>query len=343
MVTDQLREIVRRYPMVRFAARRLRVRLPRSMGGLDAGRMPPWTRTFTLALPERGPEGPGGRGGPGEPGGQDGAGWSRGQAGAGGQDGPRELTLHLPGYLTVPRRLAAHGLAGHGPDALACFLAMLDLPRPGAVLDVGAGVGVYAMLAAARSRRPVFAFEPTPEIALAARSAAEATGRGFTVVETALSNHNGSAYLRRARHNDMCNTIERPRRQDLSGTTVRAATLARWCESARRPPAVVKIDTAGTEPDVVAGGLEVLRRYRPWLLVKVRPGRGLEERLMALLEPLEYTWYPVNGRPPYQPSREIAARSSPAWERMWLFTPEPAGEDFWAAARVWRRALAACS
>ncbi|MFY7068697.1 FkbM family methyltransferase [Nocardiopsis changdeensis] len=313
MVTDHLREIVRRYPLVRFAARRLRVRLPRSMGGLDPGRVPPWSRTFTLALPE------------------------------GGAGDPRELTLHLPGYLTVPRRLAAHGLAGHGPDALSCFLAMLDRTRPGAVLDVGSGVGVYAMLAATRSRRPVFAFEPTPEIALAARSAAEATGRGFTVVEAALSNHNGSAYLRRARHNDMCNTIGLPRRQDLSGTTVRAATLSRWCESEGCSPAVVKIDTAGTEPDVVAGGLGVLRRFRPWLLVRVRPGRGLEERLMALLDPLEYTWYPVNGRPPYQPSREIAARSSPAWERMWLLTPEPAGEGFWAAARAWREALAACS
>lgn len=313
MVTDQLREIVRRYPLVRLAARRLRVRLPRSMGGLDADRVPPWSRTFTLELPE------------------------------GGGRGPRRLELDLPGYLTVPRRLAAHGLAGHGPDALACFLAMLDLTRPGAVLDVGSGVGVYAMLAAVRSRRPVFAFEPTPEIALAARSAAEATGRGFTVVETALSNHNGSAYLRRARHNDMFNTIERPRRQDLSGTTVRAATLARWCESAGCSPAVVKIDTAGTEPDVVAGGLEVLRRFRPWLLVKVRPRRGLEERLMALLDPLEYTWYAVNGRPPYPPSGEITAFASPAWERMWLFAPEPAGEAFWAAARTWREALEACS
>lgn len=312
MVTDQLREIVRRYPLVRFAARRLRVRLPRSMGGLDADRVAPWIRAFTLALPEGGEDG-----------------------------GPRELELHLPGYLTVPRRLAAHGLAGHGPDGLACFLAALDLPRPGAVLDVGSGVGVYAMLAAARSRRPVFAFEPTPEIAVAARSAAEATGRGFTVVEAALSNHNGSAYLRRARHNDMCNTIERPRRHDLSGTTVRAATLSRWCESAACSPAVVKIDTAGTEPDVVAGGLGVLRRFRPWLLVKVRPGRGLEERLMALLDPLEYTWYAVGGRPPYPAHREIAARESPAWERTWLFAPEPAGEDFWAAARTWRGALAA--
>ncbi|CAL9444021.1 hypothetical protein SUDANB121_02320 [Nocardiopsis dassonvillei] len=310
MVTDQLREIVRRYPLVRLAARRLRVRLPRSMGGLDADRVPPWNRAFTLALP--------------------------------GPRRPRELRLDLPGYLTVPRRLAAHGLAGHGPDGLSCFLAALGLARPGAVLDVGSGIGVYAMLAAARSRRPVFAFEPTPEIAVAARSAAEATGLGFTVVEAALSNHNGSAYLRRARHNDMCNTIERPRHQDLSGTTVRAATMARWCDSAGCSPAVVKIDTAGTEPDVVAGGLEVLRRFRPWLLVKVRPGRGLEERLMALLDPLEYTWYAVGGRPPYQPSKEVEAVASPAWERMWLFAPEPAGEDFWASARTWREALAAC-
>ncbi|MDE3721706.1 FkbM family methyltransferase [Nocardiopsis sp. N85] len=317
MVTDQLRELVRRYPLVRFATRRIRVRLPRSMGGLNPARVPPWSRVFTLDLPRPDTD-------------------AR-------RLGPDSVTLHLPGYLTVPRRLAAHGLAGHEPDSLSCFLAMLGHTRPGAVLDVGAGVGVYAMLAAARSGRPVFAFEPTPEIAAAARSVSEGAELGFTVAEVALSNHNGTAYLRRARHNDMCNTIERSGRHDLSGITVRAATLARWNESVGCSPSVLKIDTAGTEPDVIAGGLEVLRRFRPWMLVKVRPGRGLEERLMALLEPLEYTWYPVNGRPPYPPSREIAGRASPAWERTWLFTPEPAGSGFWTSVEAWRKALKVCA
>jgi FkbM family methyltransferase len=317
VVTEQLRALVRRYPLVRFATRQIRVRLPRRLGGLDPAHVPPWSRSFTFALPRLASD-------------------TRGT-------GPDSLTLRLPGDLTVPRRLAAFGLARHEPDSLACFLAMLGHTRPGAVLDVGSGVGVYSVLAAARSSRPVFAFEPTPEIASAARAVSSSADLGFSVVELALSNHNGTAHLRRARNNDMCNTLVHAARGDLSHITVEVSTLARWSETASAAPAVVKIDTVGTEPDVVAGGLEVLRRYRPWMLVKVRPDRGVEERLMALLDPLEYTWYPVSGRPPYRPRPEIAGRASPASERMWLFTPAPVPTGFWTSVAGWREALGACS
>ncbi|MFE9245219.1 FkbM family methyltransferase [Nocardiopsis sp. NPDC006938] len=316
MVQDQLRALVHRYPLVRFATRQLRVHLPRSLGGLDPARVPPRNRRFTLALPrpedDRRPV------------------------------GPDTITLQLSGDLTVPRRLAASGLARHEPDSLASFMAILDHTRPGAVLDVGAGVGVYSMLAAARSRRPVFAFEPTPELAAAARSVSSSGDLGFGVVDLALSNHNGSGHLRRALHNDMCNRLVPTARLGLSHITVRTSTLSRWNESAATFPTVVKIDTSGTEPDVVAGGLEVLRRFRPWVMAKVRPDRGVEERLMALLDPLEYLWFPISGDPPYEAREEICGRSSPAWERMWMFAPEEPPSGFWDSVSVWRAALRAC-
>lgn len=317
MVTDQLRALVRRYPLVRFATRRLRVRLPRRLGGLDPDQVPPWSRQVSFRLPRLESD-------------------TR-------RAGPDVLTVRLPGDLTVPRRLTSFGLAGHEPESLACFMAMLEHTRPGAVFDVGAGVGVYSLLAAARTRRPVFAFEPTPEIAAAARVVSSSADLGFTVVESALSNHTGTAQLRRSPHNDMCNTLVRSTRGDLAHITVEVTTLARWNERAAAFPTVLKIDTVGTEPDVVAGGLEVLRRYRPWMLVKVRPDRGVEERLMALLDPLEYTWYPVVGPSPYEVRTEIAGRASPAWERMWLFTPDPVPEEFWSSVRHWRTAVDLCA
>ena len=316
MVHDQLRALVRRYPIVRFATRRIRVHLPRRLGGLDPARVPPRHRRLTLTLPRTASD-------------------TRGL-------GPDRVELQLPGDLTVPRRLAKGGLSRHEPDSLACFMAILDHTGPGAVLDVGAGVGVYAMLAAARSRRPVFAFEPTPELAAAARSMSSAAHLGFGVVELALSNHNGTARLQRALHNDMCNQVVRNGRPGLHHLTVEATTLARWNESAGSVPTMVKIDTAGSEPEVVVGGLEVLRRFRPWMLVKVRPDRGLEERLMALMEPLEYLWFPVAGDPPYDPRTQICGRASPAWERMWLLAPEEPPKAFWGSLREWRTALESC-
>lgn len=317
MVTDQLRAFIRRYPMVRFAARQVRTRLPSRLGGLDPAHVPPWTRRFTFALPRLEQDT-----------------WRK---------GPDHLTLKLSGDLAVPKRLASFGLARHEPGSLACFLAMLDHTRPGAVLDIGSGMGVYAALAAARSQRPVFAFEPTPETASAARTVSATAQLGFSVVELAISNHNGTARLRRAGRTDLCNTIVRTGRGHLSHLSVQVNTLSRWNEEARSRPAVIKVDTAGTEQDVVAGGLEVLRRYRPWTLVKVCPGRGVEERLMALLEPLDYYWYPVSGSPPYEARQEICGRASPARERTWMFTPDPVPDRFWASACAWRQAIDACT
>lgn len=316
VVQDQLRALVHRYPFVRFATRQLRARLPRRFGGLDPDRVPPRHRRFQLTLPR--------------------------PADGRREVGPDSLTLQLPGYLTVPRRLAGSGLAGHEPDSLASFMAMLDHTRPGAVLDIGAGVGVYSILAAARTRRPVFAFEPTPEIASAARTVSSSADLGFTVVDLALSNHNGSGHLRRALHNDMCNRLVHTRRTGLAHITVRTSTLSRWNETAATFPTVVKIDTAGTEPDVVAGGLEVLRRYRPWVLTKVRPDRGVEERLMALIDPLDYLWFPISGDPPYRARPEISGRASPSWERMWMLAPEEPTNGFWESVSVWRSAMATC-
>lgn len=316
MVQDQLRALVHRYPLVRFATRQLRVHLPRRFGGLDPARVPPRNRRFTLDLPR--PED------------------DRRRVGA------DTITLQLSGDLTVPRRLAASGLSGHEPDSLASFMAILDHTRPGAVLDVGAGIGVYSMLAAARTPRPVFAFEPTPELAAAARAVSASGDLGFGVVDLALSNHNGSGHLRRALHNDMCNRLVNSTRMGLSHITVRTATLSRWNETAATFPTVVKIDTSGTEPDVIAGGLEVLRRFRPWVMTKVRPDRGVEERLMALMDPLEYLWFPISGDPPYEARSEISGRASPAWERMWMFAPEEPSSEFWDAVTVWRTALGSC-
>lgn len=316
MVTDQLRALVRRYPIVRFATQRLRTRLPRRLGGLDPDRLPPWMRRFPLELP-RTEEGP--------------------------ATGPDRVELELPGDLTVPRRLEGGGLARYEPASLSCFLAAVENAESGAVLDVGSGVGVYAALAAARSRRAVFAFEPTPELASAARAVSDSGDLGFTVVDTAVGNYNGTAWLRRSSHNDMCNaTVSGATRTDLTHSQVPIVSLSRWAEETAARPRVVTVDTAGSEPDVVAGALEVLRRHRPWVLIKVRPDRGLEERLMALLEPLEYWWYPVHEEVPSSPRGRIDAQESPAWERMWLLAPHEPPTEYWGAVLAWRSALARC-
>ncbi|GAA1099655.1 FkbM family methyltransferase [Nocardiopsis composta] len=314
MVTGQVRAFVRRHPAVRHATRQLRIRLPRRLGGLDPARVPPRVRRFSLMLPRRA-DGPAG--------------------------GPDELRISVPGDLSIPARLHRYGLAGYRPDALACFLAALETVRPGAVLDVGANVGVYAALAAARSGRDVYAFEPCPQAARAARAIAADNGLRMEVVDLALSNHTGSARLHLSATSDATNSLTPGFRPEVGRIPVRVGQLSHWREEAGAAPAIIKIDTGSTEPDVVAGGLEVLRRFRPWVLCEVLPGRGIGDRLTALLDPLDYHWYRLDGPPPHAPRPSIT--DGPGRRgRMWLFAPSPAPDRLWTRARQWREALDRC-
>lgn len=314
MVVNRIRDFLRRHPAIRQAVRRVRGRLPQRLGGVDPARLPS-QRRFELALPRRGD---------------------------GSRNGPSSLSVTAPSELWVPRKLEQDGLAGFEPETLACFLATLDHARPGAVLDVGANVGVYALLAAARCRRPVRAFEPTPHIARTARELAAANRLPVQVSELAMGEHPGNAVFTLSSTSDASNSLAAGFRPEAGRIEVRVETLSRWCEHTGTAPAVVKIDTETTEPDVIAGALDALREFRPWVFCEVLPGHGVEERLMELLRPLDYTWHQLGEELPSPARTVIDGRISGAEQRMWLFAPEEPPDTLWEHTRAWRHALNVC-
>lgn len=312
MLVNRIRDFMRRHPALRETVRSVRVGLPRGFGGIEPSG---GERRFELALPLR-------------------------EGGADG--GPETLSFTVPGGLWVPRELEREGLAGFEPETLACFLAALDHAGPGAVLDIGANVGVYGLLAAARGTRPVHAFEPTPLVAATARELAAANGLPIAVVECALGDRLGRASFTLSSTSDASNSLAKGFRPAAERIEVRVDTLSRWCERTGTVPSVVKIDTETTEPEVIAGGIEALRAFRPWILCEVLPGRGVEKRLMRLLRPLDYGWYQLGDEVPSPARRVIDGRVAEADQRMWLFAPETPSDAFWSDTRAWRRALETC-
>lgn len=314
MLVNRIRDFVRRHPALRKTVRSVRGELPRGLGGIESSRRVR-ERRFELALPLR-------------------------------EDdvvaGPEVLSFAVPGGLWAPRKLEREGLAGFEPETLACFLAALDHAGSGAVLDIGANVGVYGLLAAARGTRPVHAFEPTPRVAAAARELATANGLPVEVVECALGDRIGRASFTLSSTSDASNSLASGFRPSVGRIEVRVDTLSHWCERTGTVPAVVKIDTETTEPEVIAGGIKALRAFRPWILCEVLPGRGVEKRLMRLLRPLDYGWYQLGDEVPSPARRVIDGRISEADQRMWLFAPEPPSDAFWSDTRAWRRALETC-
>jgi FkbM family methyltransferase len=255
---------------------------------------------------------------------------------AGARPRRRQLLVDVPTQMFIGRELDENGLAGYEPETLAVFLAALARRPQGTVLDVGANIGVFSMLAAALSDWEVVAFEPTPELAVAARRVAEANSLRFTVEEVALGRESGSATFYLSDVTDASNSLAAGFRPSTRSLLVPVETLDDWSARTGIVPDVIKIDTETTEPDVLHGARGLLREHRPWLLCEVLPGHR-EEDLLAELVPLGYTWHHIRDGEPLEATTELDATDP---NRNWLFTPEPLDAAFLGEVDAWRRALA---
>jgi FkbM family methyltransferase len=251
----------------------------------------------------------------------------------------RTLTLTAPANLLVPRELDKAGLTGYETSAVPCFLAALDTAGPGAVLDIGANIGLYAALAAAVTDREVVAFEPFPTLSEVAERFSADNDLGFRVESIALGRENTTATLYLSDRSDSSNSLAAGFRKSTRQIEVPVETLDGYVRRTGAVPAVLKIDTESTEPDVLFGASETLRDHRPWVLCEVLAGR-VEERLTEALAPHGYHWYPITNEVPYQRASVIEGDRT-YQHLMWLFAPEAPDEAFWAAVSAKRAAIAA--
>jgi len=252
----------------------------------------------------------------------------------------RRLTITAERDRYVARELQRGGLAGYEAETLACFLAALEVAPDGWVYDVGANIGVFALLAAALGSRPVVAFEPTPDLAATARAIATENELPFLVEELALGSEPGEATFYLSDKSDASNSLAAGFRPSTRSLTVAVDTLDRYVTRTGKAPGLVKVDTETTEADVLAGGRAVIARYRPWLLVEILHARR-EADLTSVVRPFGYSWYHITDAIP-APRRDELAGDPEYRYRNWLLTPEPPDGTFWERVRSWRAALAEC-
>lgn len=250
------------------------------------------------------------------------------------------LTIRAPRPLYVPRLLERRGLAAYEPDTLSCFLAALETVEGRTVFDVGANVGVFALVAAALSDREVVAFEPTPELARVARAIAVDNGLNYTVEELALGAAAATAHLHLSDTTDSSNSLRKGFRPSSGSITVPVETLDGYAARTGRVPALLKIDTESTEPDVLRGAGSLLAEHRPWIVCEVLAGRT-EADLEMLLEPLGYRWFQIGPEVPL-PRRDHIVGDPDYRNLNWLFCPTMPDARFWSSMASWQQALAAC-
>lgn len=246
------------------------------------------------------------------------------------------VVIEAPDDLFIPKALVKRGLAGYEPFALETFLAVLDLAGPGAVLDIGANVGLYALLAAAHGGRAVHAFEPTPRVAAAARRSARVSGLPIRVHRSAVGDRVGPVTLYVSNTSDASNSLNPQFRQSVQQLVVPGTTVDAFCARRRVRPAILKIDTESTEAAVLRGARRVIERHRPWILLEVLPARARGE-LDALMAGSGYTYYHLTRAGVIEPATQILGALGGA--DMYLLSPRAMRAPDWRVVAGWREAL----
>ena len=185
----------------------------------------------------------------------------------------------------------------HGPDAcegatLRIFARLLEGAE--IVFDVGAYIGVYALLAGLyESSKVVYAFEPMPEVADALRRNVAVNGLDNVHVENfAAASQNGETtlFIPRAGLPSSSSTREgfRDARRRIKVPTVK---LDSFVDSTGIPRVdLIKIDTETTEPEVLEGARAILKRDRPVVICEVLAGHT-EDELNRILGDLDYRYF----------------------------------------------------
>ena len=207
----------------------------------------------------------------------------------------RRLVLQATGTDKIATRLYWDGIDGYEPDTFRVFVRLLVGSR--VFLDIGANTGIFALYAAMNDpMRRVHAFEPLPEVAECLRRTAAINGLNNLWVESAaVGDHNGEATLyvpERADSSFPTDASTRPGFRDHTRTIVTPAVTLDSFVADRRLEGVdlIKIDTESTEPLVLTGGRELLRREKPLVICEVLHGRT-EREIEAVLRGLSYRFY----------------------------------------------------
>lgn len=160
------------------------------------------------------------------------------------------------------------------------------------VLDIGASVGLYTNYFAQHAR-VVYAFEPVPYCYNELNKVLKKQSNIFTF-NIALSDHSGVEpfYLdpNRLSNNSLLNLMNGPKI---------FVEVRRLDSFAFQDIGFIKIDTEGTELDVLIGGFETIHKYKPTCMVEIYPkfSKYSTDEVFKFFKDLNYNcFYNVRGK-----------------------------------------------
>jgi FkbM family methyltransferase len=191
-----------------------------------------------------------------------------------------------------------HGIEAWEPEVIDVLARLAPVVDGSTCLDVGANVGVFSLvLAALNPAVQVHAFEPVPASIAALRRniAVNCVADAVHAHDVALSDAEGSARIhvpRQAGGKPCDASLLADFRADTDTFDVRTTTIDHFVAThGIRAVGVIKVDTEGTEHQVLAGARRTLEHHRPFVFCEVLYNWPAEPHIGPLFDELGYAAY----------------------------------------------------
>ncbi len=245
-----------------------------------------------------------------------------------------QVRLYEPGRNYLSFELHWKGWEYYEPASALLFSELAK--KADCVLDVGANIGYFTFLAcAAPGSRKVWAFEPNPRLAAILRRNIEDNGLNAEAVEAAVSDVEGTADLALS-WSDMSASLDGSFKGGpvTRSVEVRTATLDGFAAAKALPSSglLIKIDVEGHEPRVLAGGLGLIERTRPDMVVEVSD--DYDPAILNRLAALGYKAWEIRQEGLRETGRLTLIREGGLTVLNRLLTARPAAEVAELSARI---------
>ena len=236
----------------------------------------------------------------------------------------RRLRLWSRGDDWIANQVYWRGWNGYEPETSSLFFRLASSART--VLDIGAHVGYYTLLAAlANAAVRAYAFEPMPSAfaRLERNVALNGVGPQVTCVASAVGAADGAAEFFCPVSTGIPSSASLSRefvhaRADAVSIRVPVVTVDRFVHDRGVTDVdLVKLDTESTEVDVLHGMTTVLRRDRPVIFTEVLTTATTAPLIEEILRPFDYRYYALRPDGP----AEIAHITPDPESRNQMFAP----------------------
>jgi len=204
----------------------------------------------------------------------------------------KKLYLYTDGNDPITSILSWRGIDAYERSTIKLFIKLLRYSD--SVFDIGANIGIYALIAAIDNpNRNVYAFEPVPRVFDYLKKNVEINRlHNLQIDSSAITNYDGniSIYIPPQDIPVSASTLQ-GFRNTSEVITVRALTLDTFIavNNISRVD-LIKIDTEATEHRVIEGAKTILKRDEPIIICEVLKGRT-ELFLHSIMDRLGYKYF----------------------------------------------------